>query len=226
MKKTAMVIVLFMLVGASVFAQEATIDLQKFSQIKGYDQLKITLIKAAYNKAVITGDDIDKVAIDNQGNLLKVRMEVEKILDGNETKVTIYHTENIVMIDANEGSEITSTDEIDADYITLRTQEGASINVQVKTKNMNVKSVTGGFIRVSGTTDNQDVLIRTGGEFYGKDLESNRADVTIFAGGKAYVKAKDLVDATVNAGGTIEISGNPVKVNENKILGGKIIIKK
>ena len=226
MKNLKVLLVIFVLASATIFAQEATKELQKFDEIKGYDQLNITLIKSTMNKAVITGDDIDKVAITNENGLLKIRMEVEKFLDGNETNVTIYHTEVLKLIDANEGSTITSNDEIETNYLSLRTQEGAKINVKVNTKNLIVKAVTGGFITVSGDTDNQDVLIRTGGEFHGKELESNRADVTIFAGGKAFVNAEDYVDATVNAGGRIEIFGNPEKIKENKTLGGEIITRK
>ncbi|MDY7394545.1 head GIN domain-containing protein [Aureibaculum sp. 2210JD6-5] len=226
MKNIKALFVVLVLASATLFAQEATKDLQKFNEIKGYDQLNITLVKASYNKAVITGDDIDKVAIDNKDGLLKVRMEIEKFLDGNETKVTIYHTEDLKLIDANEGATITSEDEIESNYLSLRSQEGAKINVKIDAKNVNIKAVTGGFITVNGETDNQDVLIRTGGEFHGKALESNRADVTIFAGGKAFVNAEDYVDATVNAGGTIEIFGNPKKVKEDKKLGGEIIVRK
>jgi len=49
--------------------------------------------------------------------------------------------------------------------------------------------------------------------------------VSVFAGGKAFVNSKEYVEANVTAGGTIEIFGNPDKVDEDKTFGGSIIRK-
>lgn len=226
MKNIKILFVVMVLVNTSLFSQEVTKELKKFDEIKVFDQLKITLVKSTKNKAIITGDNTDKVAIANDNGMLKVRMDIEKFLHGNETKVTIYHTEVLNLIDVNEGATISSKDKIETNYLKLQAQEGGSINVDVDVKNIDVKTVTGGVITVSGTSDSQDVLIRTGGEYYGKELASKLADVTIFAGGRAIVDVDEYVDATVNAGGRIEVFGNPDKVKESKKLGGEIIIRK
>lgn len=219
--------VLLFFSGTAIFAQnEVKTTLDHFDEIKGFDQLKITLVKSNKNEAVITGHDTDKVKFDNDNGLLKVRMEIEKFLDGNETKVTIYHSSDLKLIDVNEGATITSKDEIDSDYLTIRAQEGGQLDLNIDADNLDVKAVTGGVIKAYGEADHQDILIRTGGEYHAKDLESERVDITIVAGGEATINAEDFVDASVNAGGKVEIYGNPKQVKENKTLGGSIVIRK
>jgi len=207
-------------------AQNITIDLDTFNELKVYDQLNVTLVKSNKNRAVISGDDIDDVKIDNDDGRLKIRTEIEDMLDGNKTLITLHYTENLNLIDANEGSKITAKGAVDSKYLSLRAQEGGKVDVSVNSRNLDNKAVTGGKIHVSGTATNQEVTVRTGGEFHGKELKSEQTDVTVFAGGIANVFVTDYLDANVTAGGTISVLGNPEKVEKNETFGGSIKILK
>ncbi len=227
MKSFKTIFVLLFLSSIMLNAQKSIIkELGNFDEVKVYDQLSVTLIKSDKNEAEITGDDIEKVAIANENGLLKVRMEVEKFLDGNETQITIYYAGNLKLIDANEGALITAAKKIDSDHLTIKAQEGSQLDLKIDADNLNAKAVSGSIIKVYGKTNNQDILIRTGGVYNAKELASDRANVKIMAGGKAEINAKDYVNASVNAGGKIEIYGNPKQVKENKTFGGSIVIKK
>jgi len=224
LKKIKLAIVIFMTVSATAIAQTTTIDLEGFEEIKVFDQVNVTLVKSNKNQAVITGDDVDEVKIVNDDGRLKIRMELDNFMDGNETNITLYHSENLTLVDANEGANIKSDDTLDARYIVVRAQEGGEITAAVDTRNMESKAVTGGKLYLSGTAQNQNVMVRTGGEFHAKDVNSERVDVTIMAGGKAHVSSGEYAEASVTAGGTIEIFGNPETVVEDKTLGGSIIV--
>lgn len=226
--KKVVTLAIALLNGAVLMAQENTItqNLDEFDEIKAYDRLNITLVKGNENKAVISGDDTDDVKIVNKEGRLKVRMELDNTLDGNETEITIYHTNVLELIDANEGAKIKTKNPLNAKYLTLRSQEGGEIHTDVDTRNLNAKSVTGGKIKVTGSADNQEIMVRTGGNFDGQYLNAKQTDVTILAGGNAIVKTDEYVDANVTAGGTIEIYGNPETVKEDKTLGGEIIVRK
>ncbi len=217
---------MFLLSPMMMFAQKTTVELAAFDELKVYDAINVTLIKAAENKAVITGDDVDQVAIVSKNGRVKVKMEIDNILDGKDTNVTIYHTEDLALIDANENSVITSNSTIESKYITIRAQEGAEIDLKVNAKNLDSKAVSGGKISISGDVPNQDVLVRTGGKYFAKKLSAEQTDVTVLAGGKAYINSDEYVDASVTAGGIIEIYGNPEKVKQDKTLGGSIVIRK
>ncbi|WP_430908085.1 head GIN domain-containing protein [Maribacter sp. 2-571] len=208
-------------------AQEntTTVTLDGFTEIKAYDQINVTLIQGDKNYAVVSGDDQEKVSLNNKDGLLKVAMETDNFLDGNKTYVTLYHKEDLRLVDANEGATISSEKPLDAVFLTLRSQEGAKINVAVATRNLNAKAVTGGEVEVTGSAKNQEINIRSGGDYNGQDLASEQSEVTVFAGGNAIVKSSKFVDANVTAGGTIEIYGNPETVKEDKTLGGQIVVR-
>lgn len=206
-------------------AQTKTITLQEFDGVKAFDQINVTLIKSSENKAVVTGDDVDEVKIVNNDGTLKVRMELDNFLDGNQTDVTLYHTKDMNMLDSNEGAKIMSNNQLESNYLILNAQEGGTVNVPVNSTNLDVKAVTGGEVSATGSAPNLEVVVRSGGEYSGKEMLSKQADVNVFAGGDAWVHADEYVEATVTAGGTIEIFGNPDTVNRNKTFGGSIIVR-
>lgn len=226
MKNIINILLVVILFGATLNAQhEIKMDLESFDELKVFDQINVTLIKADKNHAHITGDDTQEVSIVNDEGRLKIKMDTDDFLEGNKTMVALYHTEDFKLLDANEGSRIVSEGELTSKYLNLRVQEGGKINALVKARNLDSKAVTGGEIAVSGNAEIQEVSVRTGGDYNGKNLTSKQTDVTIMAGGKAIVNASDFVDANVTAGGTIEIYGNPEIVKENKTFGGIIKVR-
>lgn len=213
------------LCSASVIAQKTTMELNNFNELKVFDRINLTLIKSSENKAIISGDDADEVKISNDNGLLKVRMEVDEFLDGNETYVELHYTDELSLVDANEGAKITSESNLENKFVKLRSQEGAQLRTAVNTRNLDVKAISGGKIWVTGNAPNQEVSIRSGGEYHAKEMTADQTEVTVFAGGKAYVNSKEYVEANVTAGGTIEIFGNPELVEEDKTFGGSIVIR-
>ena len=210
-----------------IFAQkDRTEILNTFNEIKVYDEINVTLIKSSKNKAVITGKKTDDVVLVNRNGRLKVRMEAEDILAGDNTYVTIYYTEDLNLIDANENAVVTVKNPLKANNLVLRAQESASITAKVNTERLMVKAISGGDIEVKGKANMQEVIVRTGGNYDADKLNSETADVTVFAGGEAMVNSNNYVDANVTAGGNIEIFGNPETIQQDKTFGGSIVIHK
>jgi hypothetical protein len=220
MKTLIKVIVLF--VTTLVFAQnpiEKTVG--EFSELKVYDLIEVQLIKSDVDKVEITGKNKGDVLINNKNGTLKIKMNLGEVFDGNKTKVKLYYT-NIDVIDANEGAKIHSEDVIDQFEVDLNAQEGGKINVKLNVKYVNVRSVTGADIVTTGIAKNQDISIYTGGDYDGKTLKTELTEVSIRAAGKAHVHATKKVVAKVRAGGDIFIYGNPERVDESRVLGGRI----
>ncbi|MFC4097517.1 head GIN domain-containing protein [Euzebyella saccharophila] len=215
---------ILVLSGTLAFGQKTTIDLDNFMELKVFDRINVTLVKSTENKAIITGDDADDVKISNDDGLLKIRMEVKDFLDGNETNVELHYKEELALIDANEGAKVISQSELANRYISIRSQEGGQVKASINTRNLDVKAITGGKIWLSGAAPNQEASIRSGGEYHAKDLASNQTEVTVFAGGKAFVNSKEYVEANVTAGGSIEIFGNPEQIEQDKTFGGSIVV--
>ena len=85
-----------------------------------------------------------------------------------------------------------------------------------------VKTVTGGVIKASGSSDNQDVLINTGGIYEGKEFKTKFCTVNVNAGSRASINASSYVKAVVKAGGEVLVYGNPTKIEEKTVFGGTI----
>ncbi|GAA4234090.1 hypothetical protein GCM10022291_12720 [Postechiella marina] len=220
MKTLVKVLVLF--VTTVVFSQkqiEKTVG--DFKEIKVYDLIEVELVKANENKVVITGKNIDDVLINNKNGTLKIKMNLGEAYDGNQTKVTLYYT-LLDVIDVNEGAYVHSKDTLKQFEVALNAQEGGKIKVNVDVDYLNIRSVTGANVKASGKAKNQDISIFTGGVYGGKNLKSDFTDVSIRIAGEAHVNAKTLVNAKVRAGGDIYIYGNPERVDESKVLGGRI----
>lgn len=220
MKTLVKVLVLF--VTTVVFSQkqiEKTVG--DFKEIKVYDLIEVELVKANENKVVITGKNIDDVLINNKNGTLKIKMNLGEAYDGNQTKVTLYYT-LLDVIDVNEGAYVHSKDTLKQFEVALNAQEGGKIKVNVDVDYLNIRSVTGANVKAYGKAKNQDISIFTGGVYGGKNLKSDFTDVSIRIAGEAHVNAKTLVNAKVRAGGDIYIYGNPERVDESKVLGGRI----
>ncbi len=221
---------LFMLLLLSintVKAQEEKITqkLQNFTEVKAFDGLSVNLIRSDKNEAIITGVNTKKVAIVNKDGVLKIRMEIDKIFSGYRTFIDLYYTENLKIIDVNEDARIISKENIEQDILELKAQEGGELIINTKVTQLLVKSITGGVITTNGSSKNQDVKINTGGAYKGKNFSTELTTITVNAGGNAEINTSNYVQATVKAGGEVLVYGNPKRMDEKTVFGGKIIRK-
>jgi hypothetical protein len=220
MKK--LILILSLIFGFTLTAQE-TIEktIGEFSTIKVYDLINLNMIQSKENKVVISGKNRKDVEVVNKNGKLKIRMNIEEIYDGNDTVVNLYFT-SVDEIDANEGAKVMVKETIEQFEIELRTQEGAEITVDLKTSYTTVRAVTGGVINITGQSKNQDVSIYTGGTVNGEAFVTEKTDVSINAAGEAYINATEFVDVRIRAGGDVFIYGDPKKVDETRVFGGRI----
>ncbi len=192
-----------------------------FTELKVYDLIEVELVKSNENKAIITGENKDDVIINNKNGLLKIKMNLGEVFDGNKTKVVLHYT-TLDIIDVNEGAKVLSDDTIKQFEIDLKAQEGGKINVPINVTYTNIKADTGGDITVTGNSKSQNISITTGGIYNASELKTDKTEVNIKAAGEAYVNASKLVDVKIRAGGDVFIYGDPETVNESKVLGGRI----
>ena len=217
-------LVAFVLVTQLSFSQK-TIKLDEFDEIKVFDQLNVTLVQSDEDKIVITGTNPDNIETVNRNGLLKIRIYLTEILkDNKDLKITL-HYKKLQSIDANELSIVSSNDVFKQTSIELSSQEGAVIDVEVDVDNSTTKLNSGGIINLSGKAITQKSTITSGGILNAKNLETSQTTVSISAGGSADVNASTLVDAKVNAGGTIFIYGKPKQIKQQAFAGGTITEK-
>jgi hypothetical protein len=150
-------------------------------------------------------------------------MEINMIFSGYRTFVDLYYTNPLVVIDVNEDARITSSGTIKQPVLELKAQEGGELQIQAEVEQLLIKAVTGGIISASGNSLNQDVAINTGGVYKGKGFKTKFSTVNVNAGSSAEIHATDYVKATVKAGGEVLVHGDPAKMDEKTVFGGRII---
>jgi hypothetical protein len=219
------IVVLMFLFGCIlVIGQDSKVThkLEPFKELKGFDGLSINLIKSTENKAIISGENTSSVAIVNVEGVLKIRMQIGKIFSGYKTFVDLYYSDKILVIDVNEDARIVTEEIIKQEVLELKAQEGGELIVNAEVEQMLIKSVSGGVIKTTGSSNLQDVQINTGGVYEGKNFSTNFSTINVNAGSRAEINAKDYVKATVKAGGEVLVYGNPKKLEEKTVFGGTI----
>src|SRR5690606_26134457 len=147
---------------------------------------------------------------------------IDKIFSGYRTFVELYHSENLKVIDVNEDARISSDETYVQPVMDLRAQEGGEVEINCQVEQLLIKAVSGGKIFAGGFSNNQDVVINTGGSYSGKTFKTKFTTISVNAGGNAEIYATDYVKANVKAGGEITVYGNPLKMDESTLFGGKI----
>ena len=209
------------LVGSQTPVSKSIGDL---SELKVYDLINVELVESNENKIEITGEETSNVLIVQKNDVLKIKMVLNKPFNGKRTFVKLFY-KNIDIIDVNEGAKVVSKSLFKQYELELKAQEGGEISVITDTKLLSIKTVTGGIINASGTTDSQNITIRTGGVYEGSSLQAINSEIKIKAGGVADVKSSELIEVRIVAGGDLIIHGKPKNIKQTKIVGGRIIYK-
>ena len=220
MKKLA---VGLMLVGFQFSFAQISRKVGEFSSLKVYDKITVTIIPSTENRVESNSDDASLETVNKNGEL-KIRMAPVKTLQGDQVTVKVYY-QNINDIQASQGSVVGSNETLKAKMLSLTSNEGSKIKLDVDTGKLNIKTNSGGEITVIGNADNQDIMVTSGAKFNGQNLDSQSATVSTTAGGVADVFASESVDAKTRAGGIINIYGDPQERQYKNMIGGKINFK-
>lgn len=220
MKKIA---VALMMVGFQLSFAQVTRNVGEFSSLKVYDKMTVVLISSNESKVETQSDEINIETVNKNGEL-KIRMAPASILQGSTVSVKVYY-QTLNDIQASQGSFISSSETLKSTMLNLTSNEGSKINLGVDTGKLNAKLNSGGEIKISGSADNQDIIVNSGGKYDAQMLESLNVTVTANAGGIAEVFATESVDAKTRAGGVINVYGDPNNRQFKNVIGGKINFK-
>ena len=115
MKKILFIAMLVM--ATSAFSQRIiNKDVGEFNEIKVYDLIEVNLIKSDKNRILIKGEKVDDIKFVNKDGTLKLRMQLEKKFQGEQTLIEVYYTD-LDIIDGNEGARIVFKETVIKDKI-------------------------------------------------------------------------------------------------------------
>jgi len=205
----------------SISQAQTSKNVGDFNKVTAFDKIEVVLVKASENKIVLEGNKKNEVELVNKNGELKIRMNIENTMQGEDVFVTVYY-KKIDAIEANEGSKIETSETIQANSFSIIAKEGGRIKIGLNTQKLKVKGNSGAVIQCKGKAKNQEVTLTAGAQYEADELVTQQTTITVNAGGDADVYATELVEAKVRAGGEITIYGHPKEINQKTIAGGTI----
>lgn len=221
-----LVYILFLVTSISFAQSRISKNVGDFNQIKVFSGLQVKLIKSNTNKVEIKGNKSEEVVVKNVNGLLKLSVKVPSVFEAEDVLIRVYYTSNLSMIDVNEGAIITSNDKIKQDFLELKVQEGAQIEMILATKKLKLKSVTGGIISLAGKSTDLSATANTGGNIEAFDLEVKTANVISSTGSEIEVNVIDVLDAKAKLKGEVIYKTKPKTLYKKKSLGGIVVSTK
>ena len=203
-------------------AQIITKNPGDFESIRVFDKISVQLIPSKESKVEIKGSRSNEVEVINKNGVLTLRMPLLKLLQGESIEAVVYFVD-LERVEANEGAFVACGSPIETIDFKVNVKEGANVSLILKNTKTTLNISSGGILKLQGTTGNQDIVMKAGGELEAKDFISNQTTITLNAGGKANINAIEFVEAKVRAGGSIYIHGKPKKINQQTVISGEII---
>lgn len=215
-----LIAVIFFLITLEGSSQEKNIPTRDFIGIEISRGLRTNLIPADENRVVIKGRNRDKVKVEVENGILKVRAGNSHLLESDDTVVDIYF-KYILAVEARHNSMVYLNKKLRQPLLRFKAREGASIFAELEVENLVANTLTGGSITVNGKAEIQEIDVRSG-SFRGENLEGRNINVVLNGGGNANIHAKKYVNAIALAGSHIYIYGNPEEIHEKTSFGGSI----
>lgn len=202
---------------------QVTKDMGEFTEIRTTNRIKVELIPSSKSEIILENRDEKNVSLVNKNGKLAVKNNIKELVSDSDYKITVkvyYKTLNA--IEAESGSYIVGSKTLETTKLTLKSNSGSQIDLKIKTKNIDAKVFAGATIKLDGKADTGALIANAGGFIDAKNVTFDTVDATVNAGGKIDVKAIESINATTRAGGNVTIYGNPKTVTEKVTAGGNI----
>ena len=205
---------------SSFSQQNITMDVGDFNSLTIYDGIKVELKKSETNSVEITGNNSASTIVKNKNGSLKIRLNLEKKFSG-ETNVVLNYKE-ISRITSHEGAYVFSKDTIAQHELNIKAHTGSKQDYIVNTTFLNTASATGSSIVLNGISKYHDVTAMSGSKVFAASLLNEETTATSSTGAVVDLSAVKEIEATVKAGGIINIHTKTEKIIKKVVFGGSV----
>ena len=200
-----------------------TAEITEFEEVYVKGRIDLELIPSNATEMTITSRLIDPKEVDvkfkNNALYLKTKLKINS--DENVQIKLPYQKLNVV--EASGGAVVNSARNINAETLHLKARSGGKIELSIQVKNVFAKITQVSDIILYGKTENQEVIVNTGGNYLASDLNCRHTQIKATAGSQAKVKASESIDATSNSKAFVGYIGDPGKASVSTSLGGEIM---
>ena len=216
--QSSLICLLFILTNIAIISAQ---DLPPFEKILVTGNVSILLVEGTTESMDIK-NDASLLEYEVEGQTLK--LSSKNLIKYNKQptiKVAIVY-QRIREIKARAGASVYSDNRIEEEALHLRFSSGASGELTITAKTIEVSVSEGGTLELQGITAFLEAKAVTGGTLSAYDLDSQSTIVKTNTGGNAKVIAYESLDATAKTGGSIAYKGDPKKVRTKDGLSGSI----
>ena len=206
--------------------EKKTLTTSPFIGVKVFSGLELRLISSDVNKAVVIGPQSDDVILSIRNEILQVKIAFGSISNNSPTYVDLYYSKFLNDVSVYQGSKLTSNEPIRQTSLTLKSNTGGVIDLEIYADRLDVMANTGGRLELKGVVSNFNLIVNAGGSCEAELLQSDQIKTKLIGGGYAYVLVSKLLDAQVLGGSVLRVYGDPVKKIYQQKLGGKVYFKK
>ena len=205
---------------SSFSQQNITMDVGDFNSLTIYDGIKVELKKSETNSVEITGNNSASTIVKNKNGSLKIRLNLEKKFSG-ETNVILNYKE-ISRVTSHEGAYVFSKDTITQHELNIKAHTGSKQDYIINTTFLNTTSSTGSSIVLNGSSKYHDVTAMSGSKVFAVSLLNEETTGTSSTGAVIDLAAVKEIEATVKAGGIINIHTKTEKIIKKVVFGGSV----
>jgi len=107
------------------------------------------------------------------------------------------------------GSGTATGETINTDNLDIAISGSGKINLNINANKITSRVSGSGNFNLSGKADSQKIEISGSGKYFGKELESKKADIRISGSGKTEINASEELDINVSGSGSVFYVGKP-----------------
>ncbi|WP_445955628.1 head GIN domain-containing protein [Yeosuana sp.] len=195
---------------------------QSFNAIKASQGLDVYLTQGNEESIVIEADENLHSLIKTEVKDNELRIYTEKSIGYASSKKIMVTFKDISKITSTSGSDVMSTNTINADHLELNTSSGSDMKLDVNTRSLSCNSSSGSDLKLSGNTGKLNAEASSGSDIKAADLIAQSSHVTASSGADITVNTAKELTAKASSGGDIKYYGNPEIVNKKDGPSGSI----
>nr|WP_321236903.1 head GIN domain-containing protein [uncultured Psychroserpens sp.] len=193
-----------------------------FNQIKVSRGIDVYITQSDSRMLKVQADENlhDIIRTEVKDGVLKIY--ADESISTSEAKKVMVNVKDLNLISATSGSDVYSTNTIEANNIKLITTSGADLEVEINAESTTLASTSGSDIVVSGKTNTLSASATSGSDIKARELISQSCVASVTSGADIVVHAEQKLTANATSGGDIKYYGNPKNVSENDAVSGSI----
>jgi hypothetical protein len=195
---------------------------ESFNAIKTSQGLDVYLTQGNEESIVIEADENLHNLIKTEVKNNELRIYAEKNIGYASSKKIMITFKDVSKITSTSGSDVISTNTINADYLELNSSSGSDMKLDLNTKNLHCYSSSGSDLNLSGKTEKLIADASSGSDIKAADLIAESSQVKATSGADITINTAKELTADANSGGDIKYYGNPEKVIKTDSHSGNI----